>query len=102
ELSGGVLEMMAPSDYVKGWLSSHYMELLTAATREVLGPEADVRLLTDPSGTAPAHGPGDSRRADGAPALEHAKNGAGEAGAPKASGRRGRKSRPPADPGQGT
>src|SRR5262249_5605146 len=38
------LELEAPSDYVKNWLVSHYLELLTDSTRSVLGPQAAVRI----------------------------------------------------------
>jgi chromosomal replication initiator protein len=38
------LELEAPSDYVKNWLVSHYLELLTDSTRSVLGPQAVVRI----------------------------------------------------------
>ena len=48
-LAGEVLELFAPSDFVKHWLASHYMDVLTTATREVLGPEATVRITTDPA-----------------------------------------------------
>ena len=42
------LELRAPSDYVKSWLVSHYLELLTDSTRSVLGPQAVVRIGVAP------------------------------------------------------
>jgi len=49
ELNGDVLDLVAPNGYVKRWLTSHYMDLITASVREVLGPKARVRLRLDPA-----------------------------------------------------
>src|SRR5436189_5474011 len=47
DLRGDVLELVAPSAYVKNWLASHYMDLILASAREALGPKTRVRLRTD-------------------------------------------------------
>jgi len=43
---GTVIELVAPSSYVKGWLTSRYMDLLQASARKSLGPTARVRIAT--------------------------------------------------------
>lgn len=43
-LPDGVLELVAPSEYVKSWLAHHYMDLLTKAIREAGGRELAIRL----------------------------------------------------------
>ena len=45
---GSLVELVAPSEYVKGWLSAHYMSLIVSSARETLGPAARVRLRIDP------------------------------------------------------
>jgi chromosomal replication initiator protein len=45
-LPDGVLELVAPSEYVKSWLAHHYMDLITKAVREVGGLELAIRLAT--------------------------------------------------------
>jgi chromosomal replication initiator protein len=50
---GDVVELLAPSTYVRSWLAGHYMDLITAAAREALGPRTRVRLRVAP---APAGG----------------------------------------------
>jgi chromosomal replication initiator protein len=47
DLKGHVLELVAPSTYVKNWLASHYMDLILASARESLGPKTRVRLRTE-------------------------------------------------------
>jgi chromosomal replication initiator protein len=47
DLRGDVLDLVAPSTYVKNWLASHYMDLILASAREALGPKTRVRLRTD-------------------------------------------------------
>jgi len=44
EVRGNVVELVAPSTYVKGWLAGHHMELIRASARQALGPDARVRL----------------------------------------------------------
>jgi chromosomal replication initiator protein len=56
ELKGQVLELVAPSTYVKNWLASHYMDLILASAREALGLKIRVRLRTD-RGTDRVRGP---------------------------------------------
>jgi chromosomal replication initiator protein len=43
-LPDGVLELVAPSEYVKSWLAQHYMDLITKAVREAGGRELAIRL----------------------------------------------------------
>ncbi|HJP66736.1 MAG TPA: chromosomal replication initiator protein DnaA [Actinomycetota bacterium] len=43
-LKGQVVEVVAPSAYVKSWLSGHYMDLITAAVREALDAPLRVRI----------------------------------------------------------
>ena len=45
-LPDGVLELVAPSEYVKSWLAQNYMDLITKAVREVGGLELAIRLAT--------------------------------------------------------
>jgi chromosomal replication initiator protein len=45
-LPDGVLELVAPSEYVKSWLAHHYMDLITKAVREAGGLELAIRLAT--------------------------------------------------------
>jgi chromosomal replication initiator protein len=52
-LSDSVLELLAPTPYVKRWLSGHYMPLIADSVRDALGPEIRVRLRVPP---APADG----------------------------------------------
>src|SRR5712691_661405 len=44
DLKGDVFELIVPSTYVKNWLASHHMDLITGSVREVLGPGVKVRL----------------------------------------------------------
>jgi chromosomal replication initiator protein len=53
-LNGSLVELVAPSEYVKGWLSAHYMSLILSSARETLGPGARVRLRTDPMAGPPS------------------------------------------------
>ncbi|HXF74098.1 MAG TPA: DnaA N-terminal domain-containing protein, partial [Actinomycetota bacterium] len=46
-LRDGVLEVLAPSTYVRDWLARHYLGLITAAAAEALGREVRVRLDAD-------------------------------------------------------
>jgi len=43
-LEDGVLELLAPGDYVKSWLSTHYLDLITRAVAEAAGLHLGVRL----------------------------------------------------------
>jgi chromosomal replication initiator protein len=77
------LELEAPSEYVKNWLVSHYLDVLTDSTRTVLGPHAAVRIEVAP----PAEG------------HEPAATEAGGAGEER---RRGRRAAREPDPAQAT
>ena len=46
KIRGEVVELVAPSSYVRSWLSGHYMDLIHASVGSVLGPSARVRLRT--------------------------------------------------------
>jgi chromosomal replication initiator protein len=76
-IKGEVLELMAPSSYVASWLRSHYMDLITAVAREVIGPSTKVRLKALPPGARPGPQATEqaARAADAAveqPTLDHA------------------------------
>jgi chromosomal replication initiator protein len=45
---GEVVELVAPSPYVKSWLSSHYLDFLTATARQAVGANVRVRLKVPP------------------------------------------------------
>jgi chromosomal replication initiator protein len=56
---GDLVELIAPSAYVKTWLSGHYMDLITKAVADALGANAVVRLKVPrpvPREDAPAAG----------------------------------------------
>ncbi len=53
-LEEGVLEVVAPSDYVRDWLAGHYMDLIRAGASEALGQPVSVRLGADPQPRQPA------------------------------------------------
>jgi len=62
-VDGTVLQLTAPSDYVRNWLVSHYMDVLTQGARTVLGADAAVRIHVAPSeAPAPTSRPGGERR----------------------------------------
>jgi chromosomal replication initiator protein len=44
-LPEGVLELAAPSEYVKAWLAQHYLDPITKALREAGGRELAIRLV---------------------------------------------------------
>jgi chromosomal replication initiator protein len=68
ELKGQVLELIAPSTYVKNWLAGHYMDLILASARSALGPKTRVRLRTERSGGGNGSKGGGARsRADDGP-----------------------------------
>jgi chromosomal replication initiator protein len=45
---GGVLELLAPSDYVRDWLAKNYLELIQEAATDAAGESVRVRLVVDP------------------------------------------------------
>jgi chromosomal replication initiator protein len=51
-LSDGVLDVVAPSDYVRDWLAKHYVELIQHAASDAAGGPVRVHLGTDPRGAA--------------------------------------------------
>jgi chromosomal replication initiator protein len=77
------LGLEAPSDYVKNWLVSHYLELLTDSTRSILGPQAVVHIGVSPDA--------------GDPEVSATEDGGGAPGR-----RRGRRSAREPDPAQAT
>jgi len=48
-LERGVLELVAPSDYVRDWLARHYMDLILGAAKEAAGTSLQVRVFADPA-----------------------------------------------------
>jgi chromosomal replication initiator protein len=44
DLRGDVLEIIAPSAYVKNWLTAHHSKLMNASVQDVLGPSVGVRV----------------------------------------------------------
>jgi chromosomal replication initiator protein len=79
KLKGEVVEVVAPTAYVRSWLSGHYMDLISVAVREALGGSARVRLRAAGASRAPAHPASSGRAAKAAavpdqPTLDHALN----------------------------
>ena len=48
-LERGVLELVAPSDYVRDWLARHYMDLILGAAKEAAGTSVQVRVFANPA-----------------------------------------------------
>jgi chromosomal replication initiator protein len=74
-LKGDVLELTAPSSYVKNWLSGHYMTLISQSVQGVLGPSTKVRLRTEasrPPAAERARGRARSALDPAQPTLDHA------------------------------
>jgi chromosomal replication initiator protein len=46
-LEGGVLELLAPSDYVRDWLARHYMDLIQRGAQEAAGRSIRVHLVAE-------------------------------------------------------
>jgi chromosomal replication initiator protein len=44
----GILELLAPSDYVRDWLAKNYLELIQEAATDAAGESVRVRLVVDP------------------------------------------------------
>jgi chromosomal replication initiator protein len=65
DLTGGVLELIAPSHYIKRWLSGHYMDLISGSVRETLGPGVRVQLLSRPAQAPTTTGAGPDPLAQG-------------------------------------
>ena len=51
-LHDGVLEVAAPSDYVRDWLAKHYVELIQRAASDAAGGPVRVHLTSAPASTA--------------------------------------------------
>ena len=54
-LRDGVLEVLAPSDYVRDWLAKHYVELIQRAASDAVGGPVRVHLATAPPTPAAKH-----------------------------------------------
>jgi chromosomal replication initiator protein len=54
-LHDGVLEVVAPSDYVRDWLAKHYVEMIQAAAAEAAGLPVTVHLGAEPPETVTVH-----------------------------------------------
>ena len=52
-LDGEVLELLAPSDYVRDWLARHYMDLIQRAARDAAGRSVRVHLIAQPEAKEP-------------------------------------------------
>jgi len=61
-LRDGVLEVLAPSDYVRDWLAKHYMDLIQSAASDAAGGPVRVHVGADPERERPA--PGSDRAPD--------------------------------------
>jgi chromosomal replication initiator protein len=68
-LQEGVLEILAPSDYVRDWLARHYMELILGAAQQATGGPLQVRLFADPARPREARPPEGEAGAGRAAAL---------------------------------
>ncbi len=53
-LRDGVLEVLAPSDYVRDWLAKHYLDLIQRAAADAAGHPVRVRLGASPDAVRPA------------------------------------------------
>jgi chromosomal replication initiator protein len=56
-LHDGVLEVLAPSDYVRDWLTKHYGELIANAASDAAGSRVQIHLGSDPMRAVVAHDP---------------------------------------------
>ncbi|HYV02454.1 MAG TPA: chromosomal replication initiator protein DnaA, partial [Actinomycetota bacterium] len=67
KMRGQVVDLIAPSGYVRSWLVGHYMDLISVAVREALGTGArvKVRAAAEPAagGSGPAVHPSNAARA---------------------------------------
>lgn len=52
-IGDGILELGVPSDYVRTRLTTHHLDLITAAVREAAGGVLEVRIVTEERGAAP-------------------------------------------------
>ncbi len=53
-LHDGILEVQAPSEYVRDWLTKHYVELIQSAASESFGLPVTLHLVAAPPGETPA------------------------------------------------
>ncbi|MFN8186453.1 MAG: chromosomal replication initiator protein DnaA [Gaiellales bacterium] len=44
ETDGGVLTLVVPNDFTRGWIADHFLALLETSAREVVGEPVEVRL----------------------------------------------------------
>jgi chromosomal replication initiator protein len=63
-LSNGVLELGVPTDYVKNWLTTRYLDLLTRLVAEAGGEPIRVHLMVESRSQDPQRVPVESVRAD--------------------------------------
>jgi chromosomal replication initiator protein len=68
-LEEGVLEVLAPSDYVRDWLARHYMDLILTAAQQAVGGPLQVRVYADPARPREARPPGGDAGPPGVHAL---------------------------------
>src|SRR6267143_413713 len=50
-LEGGVLELVAPSEYVRDWLAKNHIDLIDTAVKEASDGAVQARLTSDPGRT---------------------------------------------------
>ncbi len=56
-LSDGALEVGVPNEFVRGWITGHFMDLVTAAAEQANGAPLEVALVLDEAAEAPASEP---------------------------------------------
>src|SRR5512134_2401890 len=56
-LHDGVLEVAAPSDYVRDWLTKHYVPMIERVASDAAGAPVRVQLIVSPAETAPRREP---------------------------------------------
>ena len=56
-LSDGALEVGVPNEFVRGWITGHFMDLVTAAAEQANGAPLEVALVLDEAAEAPAAEP---------------------------------------------
>ncbi|MFN2544397.1 MAG: chromosomal replication initiator protein DnaA [Actinomycetota bacterium] len=56
-LQDGVLEVVAPTDYVRDWLAKNYLDLIQRGAREATADPVEVRLVTEAAHARVRHEP---------------------------------------------
>src|SRR5262245_45926855 len=71
EFDGDVLDVIAPSPYVKNWITAHHLGLVTESIRPILGPTVSVRVRVRRGKREPQRQPSGASAA-GQPSLDDA------------------------------